>query len=296
MKELTFLEKLELGFEQKKYVCVGLDTDYSKMPDAIRRSCVGIENRMFSFNRNIIDKTKDLVLAYKPNFAFYLDQGVEGLKALEKTVAYMRNVAPNVVIILDVKWGDIGNTNNPYKKFAFETLKVDAVTVAPYMGYKAMKPFLDYKDKGIIVLCKTSNEGADEFQDFSVMPENGSSSILYEEVARNVSNPEKWNYNGNCLLVVGATAPEDELYDIRRIVGDMNILVPGIGEQGGDLKKVVKNGLNSKGHGLIINSSRGIIFASKEDDFALKAREKTIELNQQILKEIEDLKEKVNEF
>jgi orotidine-5'-phosphate decarboxylase len=209
--------------------------------------CVGLDQGEFEFNRKIIDQTHDLVCAYKPNFAFYEALGTRGWENLKQTIDYLRLNYPEIVTIADAKRADIGNTNNGYVTAIFDKLKFDAVTINPYFGREALQPFLDRKDKGIIILCKTSNPGSGEFQDF-----------VWGKVAQNVAG--KWNKNNNCLLVVGATYPE-ELKQVRQIVGDMTLLVPGIGAQGGEVEKTVKAGLNSKKAGMIINSSRGIIFA-----------------------------------
>ncbi|MBU1323534.1 orotidine-5'-phosphate decarboxylase [Patescibacteria group bacterium] len=209
--------------------------------------CVGLDQGEFEFNKKIIDQTHDLVCAYKPNFAFYEALGVKGWENLKKTVEYIQRYHSGVVTIADAKRADIGNTNLGYVTAIFEEMKFDAVTVNPYFGREALQPFLDRKDKGIIVLCKTSNPGSNEFQD-----------LVWQKVAENVA--KKWNINNNCLLVVGATYPR-ELKQVRQIVGEMTLLVPGIGVQGGDVEKTVKAGLNSHKAGMIINSSRGIIFS-----------------------------------
>lgn len=209
--------------------------------------CVGLDQGEFEFNKKIIDQTHDLVCAYKPNFAFYEALGVKGWENLKKTVEYIQRYHSGVVTIADAKRADIGNTNLGYVTAIFDEMKFDAVTVNPYFGREALQPFLDRKDKGIIVLCKTSNPGSNEFQD-----------LVWQKVAENVA--KKWNINNNCLLVVGATYPR-ELKQVRQIVGEMTLLVPGIGVQGGDVEKTVKAGLNSHKAGMIINSSRGIIFS-----------------------------------
>ncbi|PIU36676.1 orotidine-5'-phosphate decarboxylase [Candidatus Roizmanbacteria bacterium CG07_land_8_20_14_0_80_34_15] len=190
--------------------------------------------------------------------------GHEGINALKDTCDYLVEKYPEIPIIIDAKRADIGNTNKGYVQFVFTYLGADAITVHPYLGEEAIRPFLDCKDKGVIVLCRTSNSGAGEFQDLKV-----SGKSLYKIVAENVSN--KWNINKNCMLVVGATYPA-ELKEVRKIVGDMTLLVPGIGAQGGDLEATLSAGLNSKKQGLIINSSRGIIFAKNPRDEAMKLR------------------------
>ncbi|MBI2329921.1 orotidine-5'-phosphate decarboxylase [Candidatus Daviesbacteria bacterium] len=237
---MGFLDKLTAKWNEGKFVCVGLD------------------NGDFEFNRKIIDQTFDLSLAYKPNAAFYK----EG--ELQKTVSYLKSSYPDIPIILDAKRGDIGNTNEAYAKAIFDDLGVDAATVHPYLGKESLAPFLKREDKGIFVLVKTSNPGAGEFQDLTV-----EGKPLYQVVAEHVKN-----WGSNVGIVVGATYSE-ELKQVRNIVGDMPILVPGIGAQGGDLEATIKNGLNSKKQGLIISSSRGIIFAENP-------REATLNLTNQI--------------
>jgi orotidine-5'-phosphate decarboxylase len=229
-------------------VCVGLDSDSTK-----------IKSSQFAFNKAIIDLTYDLVCAYKPNSAFYEARGAAGIEDLKKTCDYLNKKYPDVVLILDAKRADIGNTNNGYVSFAYDYLNVDAITLHPYLGREAIQPFLDQKEKGSIILCRTSNPGAGEFQDG-----------LYKEVATHVA--KSWNTNKNCALVVGATYPE-ELKNVRRIVGDMPLLIPGIGAQGGDVEKTVMFGRDSHGAGMIINSSRGIIFAKNPRLEAQKLRD-----------------------
>lgn len=279
----TFNEKLQAKWDEGKSVCVGLDSELSKIPHEAHRTG-GIHTdiddwchyTLREFNQRIVGATHDLVCAYKPNLAFYMAHGDKGLLALRDTIEYIRKVAPDVPVILDAKIADIGNTNRGYVEMAFEYLDADAVTVHPYLGEEALQPFLDRKDKGIIVLCRTSNPGSWEFQDLNVEIHGGMFMLLYKAVAKQVS--ERWNANGNCAVVVGATYPE-ELAQVRRIVGDMPILIPGIGAQGGDVEATVKAGMNSRGQGMIINSSRGIIFASSGEDFAEVARRETLKLN-----------------
>ncbi len=267
---------LEARWAEDKFVCVGLDSDFEKIPGA---RVGGVMQTILGFNRRIVEATHDLVCAYKPNVAFYEAYGDDGWLALRETVVYIRKIAPEVPVILDAKRADIGNTNNGYVLNVFGFLDVDAVTVHPYLGKEALRPFLDYKDKGIIVLCRTSNPGAGEFQDLYVNLGGNRYVELYLHVAEQVSR--KWNKNGNCALVVGATVP-DELREVRSIVGDMPILIPGIGAQGGDVEKTVSAGKDSRGRGMIINSSRGIIFASSGPDFAQAARHETIKLHEAI--------------
>ncbi len=269
----TFMEMLQKQWDQGKSVCVGLDSDPSKLPNSrtIYRSRHG-SHMQGIFNKVIVDMTKDLVCAYKPNLAFYT--GAEGKSALRETIEYIKSEAPEVPVILDAKQADIGSTNAGYVQEDFEWFGADAVTVHPYLGMEAMRPFLDKADKGIIVLVKTSNPGSGEFQDLVVDDEP-----LFKRVARNVST--RWNYNGNCAVVVGATYT-DQLRRVRRLIGDMPILIPGIGAQGGDLESTVLAGRNSNNQGMIINSSRGIIFASEGNDFADVARSETQKLHNAI--------------
>jgi len=268
----NFREMLENQWEKGNFVCVGLDSEHTKIPQAARRQTA--EQTIYQFNCSIVRATVGLVCAYKPNIAFYEEQGVEGLSALIRTTAFIREIAPGVPIILDAKRADIGNTNKGYVRAAFEVYGVDAITVHPHLGAEALEPFLEEKDKGIIVLCRTSNPGAGEFQDLLV---NGEP--LYRFVARRVA--KEWNKNGNCAVVVGATYPE-ELREVREIVGDIPILIPGIGAQGGDVEKTVKAGIDSRKRGIIVNSSRGIIFASERSDFAEAAAQETKKLRDMI--------------
>lgn len=270
---MTFNDKLyKIIKKNNSLVCVGLDSDIDKIPLHIRNG----QHPQFTFNKAIIDATADLVCAYKPNTAFYEQRGKGGIEALKMTCDYLKEKYPEIVIIIDAKRADIGNTNNGYVQFIFEYLGADAVTLHPYLGKEALMPFLEQKDKGCIILCRTSNKGAGEFQD---LESNGKK--IYQIVAEKVS--KEWNFNNNCLLVVGATYPQ-ELAEIRKITGDMIFLVPGIGAQGGDVEKTVNAGLNSNKAGMIINSSRGIIFASEEKDFAEKAREEAKKLRDEINK------------
>jgi len=274
MSDRNFKQMLEAQWSRDNFVCVGLDSEFSKIPESARlggNECAVHEgNTIVAFNRAIVEATKDLVCAYKPNAAFYEAHGAEGITALCRTIADIRAIAPDVPVILDAKRADIGNTNAGYVNAAFDYLRADAITVHPYLGAEALQPFLARAEKGVIVLCRTSNPGAAEFQDLSV---NGEP--LYRFVARRVA--DLWNENGNCALVVGATYP-DELREVRGLVGDMPILIPGIGAQGGDVEKTVSAGKDGRGRGMIVNSSRGIIFASKGMDFAEAARRETEKL------------------
>ncbi|MDP3982697.1 MAG: orotidine-5'-phosphate decarboxylase [bacterium] len=258
---MKFIEKYkQIVRKNNSLLSVGLDSDINKLPGEFKSE----KYLQFMFNKYIIDQTHDLVCAYKPNSAFYEARGVDGMSELKMTVDYLKSKYPDIVTILDAKRADIGNTNKGYVEHIFDYLGFDGVTVNPYLGKEALEPFLDRQDKGIIVLCKTSNPGSSEFQDLAVGGEK-----LYQIVARRVVD---WNLNHNCLLVVGATYPS-ELAEIRKIAGDMVFLIPGIGEQGGDVEKTVKAGLNSTGDGMIINSARGIIFSDNPRESAKKLRD-----------------------
>lgn len=259
---MKFIEKLEKAIKKNdSLVCVGLDTDVKK---------IGKGKNQFLFNKEIIKATNDLVCSYKLNAAFYESIGHKGIESLKKTCDYLKTNHPEIPIIIDAKRADIGNTNEGYVQFIFTHLKADALTIHPYLGQEAISPFLNQLDKGIIILCRTSNPGAGEFQDLEVK-----GTPLYKIVAKQVAR--KWNTNGNCLLVVGATYSK-ELREVRRIVGqEMFFLVPGIGAQGGDIKSTLKAGLNNRKTGLIINSSRGIIFADNPREEAKKLKS---EINQ----------------
>ncbi len=274
-----FIAKLENRWQQQdSCVCVGLDSDFAQIPVALKSKNATIEDTITRFNQEIIAATHDLVCAYKPNSAFYEAQGEQGLRALTKTVRYIKQNHPDIPVILDAKRADIGSTNTGYVQAAFDQLGVDAITVHPYLGQEALQPFLDRQDKGFIVLVKTSNPGAGEFQDLLVGP---AGEPLYQVVARQVA--QSWNTHHNCAIVVGATYPK-ELAAVRQVVGDMPILIPGIGAQGGEVAATVKAGKDSRGQGMIINSSRGIIFASEGEDFAQAARQATAQLKTAINK------------
>lgn len=273
-RKSEFVRKLEARWRSGLFVSVGLDSDYALIPDSIKSD--DVEDSIFKFNQKIVDATGELACAYKINSAFYEGFGLKGLAAMEKTIEYIRKHFPETVTILDYKRADIGNTNIGYVKYAFDLLNVDAVTVHPYLGWEALQPFLAREDKGVIVLARTSNPGAGEIQDLLVGDEK---EPLYKVIAKNVA--ESWNENGNCALVVGATYPQ-ELAEVRAIAQDMPILIPGIGAQGGDLEATVKAGRDSKNEGMIISSSRGIIFASSGPDFVQAARAETKKLTDAI--------------
>ncbi len=245
----AFVEQLRRAtVANRSLLCVGLDPDPSLMP------VKGIAE----FNRAIVESTRDLVCAYKPNLSFYEAQGLEGIGALEETVSYIRTAAPDVVVLGDAKRGDIGSSNAQYAKALFETWDFDAATVNAYAGGDAIAPFLDYTEKGVFVWCRSSNPGAAELQDLTLVDDESGARPLYEWVARRAND---WNANGNVGLVVGATYPA-ELGSVRAICPDMPVLVPGLGVQGGDLKASVRAGIDATGRNLIVSSSRSILYAS----------------------------------
>lgn len=252
------------GQIQKKnsFLCVGLDTDLNKIP----KHLLNTEDPIFEFNKRIIDATAQYAVAYKPNIAFYEAYGVKGWQGLEKTIAY---IPKDIFILADAKRGDIGNTSKMYAKAFFENMNCDAITVAPYMGEDSVKPFLEFDNKWVILLALTSNAGGKDFQNLE-LTQGGE---LYEEVLR---KSQEWGTTDQLMYVVGATRAE-ALTNIRKIVPDHFLLVPGVGAQGGSLKDVAQYGMNSQ-CGLLVNSSRGIIYASQEENFAEVAEEKAREL------------------
>lgn len=254
---MKFLEKLKKASQKNNsLLCVGLDTELEKIPKFLLKK----KDSILAFNQVIIDSTKDLVCAYKPNLAFYEAYGIKGLEALKKTCEY---IPKDIPVILDAKRGDIGNTSKMYAKAIFEEFKADGVTLSPYLGEDSLTPFLEYEDKCCFILCLTSNAGA---RDFQLQEIEGKP--LYKIVAEKV---KVWNKKGNCGLVVGATFPE-QLKEIREIASGLPILIPGVGAQKGDVGKTVKYGTDKNGELAIINSSRGVIYASSEKDFAEAAR------------------------
>lgn len=252
-------ELVENIFRKGSFLCVGLDTDVRKLPACLASD----EDGMFKFNKAIIDATADYCVAYKPNLAFYESLGVAGWTALEKTVEYLRKNYPDQFIIADAKRGDIGNTSQMYARSFFEHLNVDAITVAPYMGEDSVGPFLGYEGKWVILLALTSNKGSRDFQ----MIEDGCGKRLFEDV---IERSSEWASEDSMMYVVGAT--RGQLFeDVRRVAPRSFLLVPGVGAQGGSLEEVAKYGMIDD-CGLIVNSSRGIIYASNGDDFAEAAR------------------------
>lgn len=264
-------------FNKKSFLCVGLDTDIKKIPQHL----LSEPDPIFSFNKEIIDATAKYCVAYKPNLAFYESMGVKGLVSFEKTINYLNGVCPNHFIIADAKRGDIGNTSAMYARTFFEEYNIDSLTVAPYMGEDSVKPFLEYDGKWVILLALTSNKGSHDFQ----LTADKDGERLFEKVLR-VS--QKWGNEENMMYVVGAT--QGKMFeDIRRIVPNHFLLVPGVGAQGGSLQEVCKYGI-TKDCGLLVNSSRGIIYASQGEDFADVAAKKAQELQEQMAEELMKLK------
>jgi orotidine-5'-phosphate decarboxylase len=264
-----FVEQLARAWERSdSLACVGLDPEIERFPRRIAAEPAPI----FRFNQAIIDATADLVCAYKPQFAHYAACGAED--QLERTIEYIHESHPGVPVILDAKRGDVGDTAERYAIEAFERYGADAVTVNPYLGGDALEPFLRHADKGVVILCRTSNPGARDLQDCVIGQRK-----LYQVVAELTA--QRWNSRGNCLLVVGATYPR-ELAEVRALVGDMPLLVPGVGAQGGDVAQAVQNGQTAQGTGLIVSSSRAILYASAGEDFAGAARAATQRLRGEI--------------
>lgn len=259
---------------KRSFLCVGLDTDLKKMPEHLLKE----EDPIFAFNKAIIDATADYCVSYKPNLAFYEAFGVKGLISFEKTIKYLKDNYPNHFIVADAKRGDIGNTSAMYARTFFDEYDVDSLTVAPYMGEDSVTPFLGYEGKWVILLALTSNKGSHDFQ----LTEDNNGERLFEKVLRTSQN---WGNADNMMYVVGAT--QGRMFeDIRKIVPNHFLLVPGVGAQGGSLEEVCKYGMN-KDCGLLVNSSRGIIYASKGEDFAEQSAKNAKELQQQMDKELE---------
>jgi orotidine-5'-phosphate decarboxylase len=289
----TFMERLRFRWrESQTLLCVGLDGELERLPPSVRggqtgllslddeRAGSGVEGSLVSFHQSIIDATADQVCAFKPNAAFFEAHGPAGLRALIRLIAYIHARYPSVPVLLDAKRGDISSTSSAYARAAFEVCDADGITVQPYLGGEALTPFLERCERGIFIVCRTSNPGSAEFQDLRVQLADGTGDEpLYVMLARRVA--DEWNTNGNCGLVVGATYPSD-LAKVRAVVGDLPILVPGIGTQGGDLEATLRAGLDSQGYGLLISASRSVIYASSDLDFAQAARHQAKHLNQEI--------------
>ena len=261
---MTTSQLIEQIRTKKSFLCIGLDVDLTKIPSHLLTA----EDPIFEFNKAIIDATHDVCVSYKPNTAFYEAYGIKGWQALQKTIDYINNNYPNIFTIADAKRGDIGNTSSMYAKAFFEDLNFDSVTVAPYMGKDSVEPFLAFGNKHTIMLALTSNEGAFDFQTLNI---NGQE--LYKTVLETSKN---WKNSQNLMYVVGATKAE-YFTEIRKIVPNSFLLVPGVGAQGGSLAEVCKYGMNEN-IGLLINSSRGIIYASNGTDFTEKARDEAVKL------------------
>jgi orotidine-5'-phosphate decarboxylase len=249
-------------------VCVGLDPELEKIPAAVR----AMPQAIFEFNRRIVDATAEYACCYKPQFAHYAALGAED--QLLATIRYIHEKYPGLPVILDSKRGDIGSTAAKYAQESFERYGADAVTVNPYLGFDSVEPYLKWQGRGVIILCRTSNPGARDFQDLQCEGKR-----LYRHVAERVARD--WNAAGNCMLVIGATYPE-ELAEVRAVVGDLPFLVPGVGAQGGDVAAAVRAGRTADGFGMVLNSSRGIIYASSSADFADAARAATLALRDEI--------------
>ena len=260
-------------FTKKTFLCVGLDTDISKIPEHLKNET----DPIFAFNKAIIDATAPYCVAYKPNLAFYESYGLKGMMAFEKTIQYLRNYYPTHFIIADAKRGDIGNTSKMYARTFFEEYDLDSVTVAPYMGEDSVKPFLEYNGKWVILLALTSNKGSHDFQ----LTEDKSGERLFEKVLK---KSQEWGTPENLMYVVGAT--QGRMFeDIRRIAPEHFLLVPGVGAQGGSLQEVCKYGM-TKDCGLLVNSSRGIIYAGRGTDFAEAAARKAREMQEEMAVEL----------
>ena len=266
---MKFVERLKRAWAaSQSLLCVGLDPDPARLP----KHLAGTAHPIFEFGRAIVDATADLVCAFKPQIAYYAAARAE--VELEMTIAHIRRQHPEIPVILDAKRGDVGSTAEMYAREAFERYQADAVTVNPYLGFDSLSPFLAHADKGVIVLCHTSNPGARDVQDIA-----SDGRKLYQIIAEKAARD--WNANGNVMLVVGATYPE-ELGEIRAIVGDMPILVPGVGAQGGDVAAVVANGATADGAGLIISTSRAVLYAGSGPDYAEAARSAALKLRDEI--------------
>lgn len=287
LRSETFMQRLRHRWhEARTLVCVGLDGEIERMPlpfapvrEALASGAPSAEQRvydaLFDFHKSIVDATADLVCCYKPNIAFFEQHGPTGLRALVALIRWIQTTYPEIPVLLDAKRGDIGSTSHAYARALFDVYGADAVTAQPYLGRDAIAPLLERGDRGVFVLCRTSNPGAGELQD--VPGPDGEP--LYLRVARQVAR--EWNTLDNCGLVVGATFPE-QLRAVREAAGEMPLLVPGIGAQGGDLESVITHGLDAKGTGLLISVSRGVLYASADRDYASAARRQTARLRMEI--------------
>jgi orotidine-5'-phosphate decarboxylase len=271
---MHFMQSLRQAWiRNHSLVCVGLDPEPAKFPTHLRDT----PDAVFDFCAAIVDATADLVCAFKPQIAHFAALRAED--SLERLIAHIHAKHPGMPVILDAKRGDIGSTAQHYASEAFDRYQADAVTLNPYLGRDSVQPFLDRADKGVILLCHTSNPGAADLQDLLVQDAHGNSMPLYQHVAKIIARD--WNTHGNCVLVTGATWPE-QLLEVRALVGEMPLLVPGIGAQGGDIEAVVRNGQTVDGTGLLISSSRAILYASRDEGFATAARSATLGMRDSI--------------
>ena len=270
---MTKQELFNLIKQKRSYLCIGLDTDIEKIPAHLK----SYNDPVFEFNKQIIDATRDVCIAYKPNIAFYEALGSKGWQSLEKTIAY---IGEEHFTIADAKRGDIGNTSAKYAEAFFKTMHFDAITVAPYMGEDSVKPFLQFENKWVILLALTSNSGS---KDFQLMKENDER--LFERV---IKTAQRWGNENNLMFVIGGTHPE-QFADIRKLAAEYFFLVPGVGAQGGDLNAISKNGLNST-CGLIVNSTRDIIYGSSDEDFADVARKKALIVQKEMESLLQEMK------
>lgn len=274
---MNYQQLVDEIFRKKSFLCVGLDTDPEKLPSHLREAA----SPVFEFNKQIIEHTAPYCVAYKPNLAFYESMGIEGMMAFEKTVKYLKEHHPHHLVLADAKRGDIGNTSKMYARTFFKEYDVDALTIAPYMGEDSVTPFLEYEGKWVVLLALTSNKGSHDFQ----LTEDTQHERLFEKVLR---KSQEWGNPTNMMYVVGAT--QGKMFeDVRKIAPEHFLLVPGVGAQGGSLQEVCKYGM-TKDCGLLVNSSRGIIYASNKEDFAEVAGQKAHELQQEMAVELEKIK------
>jgi len=271
---MDFMQSLRARWQQaNSLVCIGLDPEPAKFPAKFADG----PDAVFGFCRDIVDATAAYACCFKPQIAHFAALCAED--ALERLISHVHASHPGIPVILDAKRGDIGSTAQQYATEAFDRYGADAVTANPYLGHDSVQPFLDRADKGVVILCRTSNPGAGDFQDLPVSGEDGDGKPLYQHVAERIARD--WNRNGNCALVVGATWPR-QLREVRAIVGDMPLLIPGIGAQGGDVAAVVENGRTADGTGLVVSSSRAILYASNGDDYAEAAHAAAMALRDDI--------------
>lgn len=268
---MNYEQLVEQIFAKESFLCVGLDTDYAKIPQAVKGK--GKFTDICTFNREIIEATAPYAVAYKLNSAFYESEGLDGWKALAATIEYLRKVHPEILVILDAKRADIGNSSERYAVAAFDVFGADAVTVSPYMGHDSVAPFLTHEDKWAIILAHTSNAGSLDFQTLSTAKDT----VLYQQVLKSAAG---WGTQNNTMFVIGATHPET-FSEIRKIIPKHFLLVPGVGAQGGDLQAVAKNGMTPD-CGLLVNASRSIIYASQDSFFACTAKDKAVEMQKEM--------------